>query len=1435
MKLRSHLIVLIVSTLLPVLAFTGLMIFRFWRQQRAIVEDSLLETARAVSLAVDREVIAWTSALEALGTSKDLDSGDLRSFYEAAQRVLKTRDDWNNILLTDAAGRQLLNLLLPLGAPLPAVRQLEQFQQTIASSRPVVSDLFLGRISRTPLIGVSVPVSRQGKIRYVLASSAPPDCLSRILAQQRMAPDWMATIMDRRGLVLAPPRGATELVGKSATLLVGAPTEGASQGLWRATDRNGTRLQVVTERSTLTGWSVHIVIPVSILEAPLRRSLLATVGGGTLLLLGAVGLAILFGRRIAGPINDLSLAAVALGRGELPETAPSPIIEVSQVAKQIQEAAVRRNEAETELNRANDALKGEVVERTQTQRRIEALYEISRAVNSTLDLRGVLNILAEKIFFFLPDSSGLVRLLDRETGELEPVARWNLAPQEFDNYHKSRGSGLARAAFEADEPLLIENVEKDPRTRDPDFARRNDIRRFLGFRLMAKGEKLGVIAFNLRGAHGPSGAEIEFLRTLAEHAAIAIHNAQLHESLSHQAAALVHANDEAHGNLESLQALYRVASSLNESLQAGPVIHNAVREIAAIFRFEATRVFLYNRGKDELHLFSSYEANPNLWARVNVFRKGEGILGRVCDTGEPIVFEDVRGDPRYRELSQSKAADAAGYGFFALYPIQSKAETLGAMVFIGRSPRRLEPYEDILIRSIAEQIGVALQNAELVRRLEWSLDHARALHDVGLAVNSNLDLQVVLNVLFEHADRVIPHAAAEIRLLNKETGVLEATACRNLDVNEWKAVRAGRGLAKVVLDTKAPLAVRDMRRDPRTANPEFMRRESLLSFLGVPLTVMDEVIGCFIVMTREEHDFAGEEIELFSALANQAAVAIHKARLYEHVKKQAEALSEANAELKRHTLEQGVVAHLGNLALGGVDLQSLMDEAVVLVAQTLQVEYAKVLELLPGGHALALRAGVGWKEGLVGQATVGVEHDSQAGYTLLTYEPVVVEDLSTETRFSGPALLREHGVVSGLSAVIYGKNGAYGVLGAHSTKRRAFTREQVAFVQTVANLLATAIERKRAEEALRASEERFSLAAKATNDAMWEWNMVTGEVWWNEGPVILFRYSPADVKPDLTWWSERIHPEDRSRITASVNTAVKTGQQTWRDEYRFLRGDGSHAYVVDRGYVLYDEQGKPTRMIGCMTDITGRRESELALKNSRAQLRAFAANLQAAREEERTTVAREIHDELGQTLTGLKMDLSWLRKKLPKDQEVLLEKADAMLGLMNDTIDTVRRISTELRPGVLDELGLSAAVEWQAREFEKRTGIRCGLDSSVNDGGLDKTRSTALFRIFQEALTNIARHANATRVGVRLDQNNGHLKLQVRDNGGGIRKSKLSDPQSLGILGMRERAMLVGGELAITRARGKGTTVTVKIPIAAEEKGSRGERGQGRKGDRGQR
>jgi signal transduction histidine kinase len=249
-----------------------------------------------------------------------------------------------------------------------------------------------------------------------------------------------------------------------------------------------------------------------------------------------------------------------------------------------------------------------------------------------------------------------------------------------------------------------------------------------------------------------------------------------------------------------------------------------------------------------------------------------------------------------------------------------------------------------------------------------------------------------------------------------------------------------------------------------------------------------------------------------------------------------------------------------------------------------------------------------------------------------------------------------------------------------------------------------------------------------------------------------------------------------------------------------------------------DEQRRPLRMLGITLDISERRQAEEQLTTSLHQLHALSAHLQTIRENERTTIAREIHDELGQSLTGMKMDLYWLKNRIEKQAGVELpnpitNKLSNLLLEADLVIDVVRRISTALRPSILDTLGLLPALEWLTGDFQARSGITCAFQTPLTTLDLPQDFSTAVFRICQEALTNVVRHAQASEVVVQFGFRAKNLVLTIEDDGKGISEEDINRPDSLGVLGMKERALVYDGSVEFTSAATGGTCVTAWFPI----------------------
>lgn len=356
-------------------------------------------------------------------------------------------------------------------------------------------------------------------------------------------------------------------------------------------------------------------------------------------------------------------------------------------------------------------------------------------------------------------------------------------------------------------------------------------------------------------------------------------------------------------------------------------------------------------------------------------------------------------------------------------------------------------------------------------------------------------------------------------------------------------------------------------------------------------------------------------------------------------------------------------------------------------------------------------------------------------------------------------------------------------------------------------------ERKKVEKQLQQNDQRLRNAQRIAHIGFWDWDIVTNEVYWSDETFKIFGIRPQEFTATYDAFLQAVHPLDRVFVNENIDKAIKEGAE-YDIEHRIVLPDGSIKYVKEQGEVSYDQDGAAVRMVGTVSDITERKLAADEIQISQNRLRNLATRLQAIREDERARIAREIHDELGQTLTGLKMDLVWIREHIPKNLKKIPARVDSMISLVDTKLDDTRQLAFRLRPAMLDDLGLDAAIECEIQDFAKRAGCEYTLDLMNGDLGQDRDRDTALFRILQEALTNVARHAKATRIDITLHTSNSELVMTVRDNGVGIDMHKVANSDSLGLIGMQERAGALGGQINIFNVKEGGTQVTVKMPFA---------------------
>jgi PAS domain S-box-containing protein len=577
------------------------------------------------------------------------------------------------------------------------------------------------------------------------------------------------------------------------------------------------------------------------------------------------------------------------------------------------------------------------------------------------------------------------------------------------------------------------------------------------------------------------------------------------------------------------------------------------------------------------------------------------------------------------------------------------------------------------------------------------------------------------------------------------------------------------------------------------------------------------------------------------------------------------ARKQAEKALRARTHQQAAVADLGQRALAGTDPATLINEAVHRVAQTLEVEYCQVLELLPEGEALLLRAGVGWQEGLVGQALVETTSHSEAGYTLLSDEPVIVEDLRTERRFKGSPLLIEHNVVSGISTIIQGKGQPFGTLAAHTTKRRTFNQDDVHFLQAVANVLALAIERKGAEQALESYVLRLEVLHKIDQ-------------------AILAAQSPAEIaNAALEYLQQQLALYERASVSLFDFEANETIQLAVNVNNDTRLGAGKHVPLDDSVDLVSLEQGLPHMVVDieAMDHLSATDEQLLAeglrsyinvplisqgqligvlnlgakapgafgaeqveivrqvadslaiaiqqarlferLSLAHTRLQSLSRRLVEVEEMERRRIAQDLHDEIGQTLTAVQINLQGLQRRTDRTEYgVQLEEN---IDLVKQTLQQVRQFSLDLRPSSLDDLGLIATLRWYVDRQAQRGGFAAQFRAEPLEMELPPELEITCFRVIQEALTNVLRHAQAQQVRVELQQHEAELGLTIQDDGVGFdvkaALNRTAHGASLGLLGMQERVRLAGGQFDLQARSGQGTTIRVRFPLVASSEAYR--------------
>ena len=677
---------------------------------------------------------------------------------------------------------------------------------------------------------------------------------------------------------------------------------------------------------------------------------------------------------------------------------------------------------------------------SQNLQRIRALHEIDLAITSTLDLQTVVKVLLQKMEVFFPYPTVTnVRLLNRKTGELEALACHNIDLDEWKNSFRVAPGKRARAVLDTKRPLILRNVLTDAGSADYSLYKNNGLVSYVGVPLVAKDEALGVLNLYTREEHEFSEEEIEFLKTLAGQAAIAIHNAQLYE--------------ETERRRVEAEELARVARSLTETLDMQVVGDRIVSSIRELFGVRGATLRLLQPDGSFLWLASCGEVFSQGPAG-NTVPPGMGLTNRAVTEGRPVWSPNVLDDPEIHltEAMRDYQLRSGNHSMIAV-PLRAHDKTIGALTLSDETGRTYSDAEIALLNTFADQVALALENARLYDHTQRHLTRIQGVSEINNAIASTLSLRNVLDVLLEKIELNCPIAVAcGVRLFDDTTGKMVPLAARHIPFEEWRqevATAKGR-LTKLLMETKGPVAILNMHADSRTSMNNFSRRHGLVSYLGVPLIVRDKFIGNLVIYTKEEHAFSAEEIEFFTNLGSQAAIAIHNARLYEET------------ERRRHEAEE--------LARVARSLTEILDPTIV--GERIVTSVRELFGVQ--GSTLRLRQADGSFRHLASsgeafsQTSVGDVLPSDVGLTsraIAEGKPFWSKDILNDPEILLTDEMRDYQIRSGNRSMIvvplHAHEKLIGTLTLSDRTGRTYSDNEAALLQTFADQAALALENAR--------------------------------------------------------------------------------------------------------------------------------------------------------------------------------------------------------------------------------------------------------------------------------------------------------------------------------------------------------------------------------------
>jgi two-component system cell cycle sensor histidine kinase/response regulator CckA len=889
MRLRSYLLTLILGILLPVLVFSAVMLVLFHRQTRAATEKGLLETVRALSVAVDRELSASISVLQALATADPLRTGDLTAFHGIATAVLVSQPAWEGIVLYDPSGQQLINTTHPLGDPLPMTADTDALARVVRTRAPVVSNLVTGRGFGRRVLGVVVPVLSDNRLRYVLRAVFRPQIVNDLLSRRQVPPGYIGGLIDGNHIIIARTRSPERFVGQPVTADFRGKLDTVREGVFRTVTMEGEGIYSAVSRSQVSGWTVALGVPVSVVEAPLKASLWWLAGIDALCVVTALLVGVPVARRVRRSIQGLSDAATSFVRGERVDVPRSQVREIDEVAQVIELASRERKRGDATA---------------------AALAAVGRELTTTLDLgqvtsrivsavRQVFIVRRVNLYTAEPVSGGLLCVATAGSGDQGEWVGRTVPP----------GMGTSGRALAERRMISSPDVIGDASVAVPDWIRDrmhdDRYRAVTSVPLIARDEVLGVLSLGYETGRDVTDDEARSVALFADQAAIAIQNGQIfeHERVARKAA------ESAEGRARTLARLNQVVSS---SLDMEEVLRQIARAAAELMAVQFASFWVAVEGEEMLELRARSSAAADDFPFTTA-KYTEGVLGWVASHRRSVNVADVFSDGRFLALDWWRAH---GLRSFVAIPITHDGALLAVLALNGQEPFQFTEEDERLLEAFVHQAAVAIQNARSVLELRNYQARLETLLQVSREISRIQPTTALLASLAQACGQLLDTDAVGFRVVEGDELVIAAIYGPADQVMTAPRLAMGEGLSGLVARTGELLAVSNPAQDPRSleVDREAVQRLGYRAWLGVPIKVGERMVGVLNTWTRRAEGFSPQDEALLTAFASQAAVVLENARLYQEIERSYQELTQTQAQLTQAQKMEAIGQLAGGIA-----------------------------------------------------------------------------------------------------------------------------------------------------------------------------------------------------------------------------------------------------------------------------------------------------------------------------------------------------------------------------------------------------------------------------------------------------------------------------------------------------------------------------------------